>query len=66
LAERARRSLEDRVGALLDEERARYRSLLDGLLLQPRAADQVREAARRLDDLRFESAKLDKDSEGSL
>ncbi|HET9422754.1 MAG TPA: dynamin family protein [Nocardioides sp.] len=66
LAERARRSLEERVGALLDEERSRYRSLLDGLLLQPRAADQVREAARRIDDLRFESAKLQKGSEGSL
>ena len=66
LAERARRSLEERVGTLLDQERSRYRSLLDGLLLQPRAADQVREAARRIDDLRFESAKLQKDSEGTL
>jgi hypothetical protein len=65
LAERARQSLEERVGALLDEERARYRLLLDGLLLQPRAADQVREAARRIDDLRFESARLQAGSEGS-
>ncbi len=65
LAERARRSLEERVGALLDEERARYRSLLDGQLLQPGAADQVREAARRIDDLRFEASKL-KGPEGTL
>jgi hypothetical protein len=66
LAERARRSLEQRVGALLDEERARYRALTEGLQVQPRAADQVREAARRIDDLRFAAAKLDKGSEGSL
>ncbi len=65
MAERAKRSLEERVGALLDEERARYRSLLDGQLLQPGAADQVREAARRIDDLRFEASKL-KGLEGTL
>ena len=65
MAERARRSLEERVGALLDEERARYRALLDGQLLQPGAADQVREAARRIDDLRFEASKL-KGLEGTL
>jgi hypothetical protein len=65
LAERARRSLEGRVGALLDEERARYGSLTDGLLLDPRAADQVREAARRIDDLRFAASKLGKGPEGT-
>jgi hypothetical protein len=66
MAERARRSLEQRVGALLDEERARYRSLTDGLQVQPRAADQVREAARRIDDLRFAASKLEKGLEGTL
>jgi energy-coupling factor transporter ATP-binding protein EcfA2 len=64
LAERARRSLEERVGALLDTERARYRSLIDGLLVQPRAADQLREAARRIDDLRFAAAKAGKGPDG--
>ena len=48
-----------RVGALLDAERARYRALLDGLRLEPRAADQLRDAARRVDDLRFAAAKLE-------
>ena len=65
LAERARRSLEERVGALLDEERARYGSLTDALQLDPRAADQVREAARRIDDLRFAASKLGKGPEGT-
>jgi hypothetical protein len=66
LAERARRSLEERVGALLDEERARYRALTDGLQIEPGAAEQVREAARRIDDLRFAASKLGKCSEGTL
>jgi predicted GTPase len=66
LAQRARRSLEQRVGALLDEERARYRALTDGLQVQPGAADQVREAARRIDDLRFAASKVGKGSEGTL
>ena len=37
LAERARRSLEERVRALLDEERVRYLALIDALELQPGA-----------------------------
>jgi hypothetical protein len=65
LAERARQSLERRVGALLDEERARYGSLTDGLQLEPRAADQVREAARRIDDLRFAASQRARDHEGT-
>jgi hypothetical protein len=65
LAERARQSLERRVGALLDEERARYGSLTDGLQLEPRAADQVREAARRIDDLRFAASRRARDHEGT-
>jgi hypothetical protein len=64
MAERARRSLELRVGALLDEERARYGALIDGLQVQPRAAEQVRDAARRIDDLRFAASRLEKGSEG--
>ncbi|WP_240641297.1 dynamin family protein [Nocardioides ferulae] len=57
LAERARRSLEERVRALLDDERRRYLALLDALELTPDAAEQVREAARRVDDLRFAAAR---------
>jgi hypothetical protein len=65
LAERARRSLEERVGTLLDEERARYGSLTDGLDVRPGAADQVREAARRIDDLRYATSRLGKAPEGA-
>lgn len=53
LADRARRSLEQRVGALMDAERRRYLTLLDALALQPQAAEQLREASRKVDDLRF-------------
>ena len=53
LAERSRRSLEERVRGLLDAERARYTDLLDSLGIAPDAPDQLRSAARRVDDLRF-------------
>ena len=53
LAERSRQALELRVRALMEAERARYVRLLDGLALRPRAAEEVREASRRVDDLRF-------------
>jgi energy-coupling factor transporter ATP-binding protein EcfA2 len=53
LADRARRKLEVRVRALLDEERARFVDLLDNLGIEPGAADRVRAAARTVDDLRF-------------
>ncbi|HQR25753.1 MAG TPA: dynamin family protein [Nocardioides sp.] len=53
LAERARQDLESRVQQLMDSERARYLQLLDDLGLAPDAADQLRAAARRVDDLRF-------------
>ncbi len=59
LAERARRSLEERVAALLEDERGRYLVLLDALSLQPQAAEQLREASRRVDDLRFAAARND-------
>lgn len=57
MAQRARSALERRVTALLRDERARYLSLIDGLGLQAGAADQVRDAARRVDDLRFEASR---------
>lgn len=53
LAERARQDLEQRISALFDAERRRYTDLLDSLGVQPGAAVEVREAARRIDDLRF-------------
>jgi predicted GTPase len=59
LAERARLSLEERVRALFEEERARYLTLVDGLALQPQAAETLREASRRVDDLRFAAARGD-------
>ncbi len=53
LVERSRRSLEEHVRGLLEDERARYLRLVDGLALRPRSAEEVREASRRVDDLRF-------------
>ena len=53
LAERSRSSLEGRVRALLDAERARYLDLLDTLEIDPDAAEHLRAASRRVDDLRF-------------
>jgi energy-coupling factor transporter ATP-binding protein EcfA2 len=53
LAERARRTLEVRIRALLDEERHRYLDLLASLGLEPDAADSLRNAARAVDDLRY-------------
>lgn len=55
LAERARRSLEQRITALLADERARYLSRVDALALRPDAAERLREAARRVDDLRYQA-----------
>jgi predicted GTPase len=53
LAERSRLSLEARVGTLLDAERARYLDLLDSLELEDDSAEHLRDAAHRVDDLRF-------------
>jgi predicted GTPase len=53
LAERSRLSLEARVGTLLDTERARYLDLLDSLELVDDSAEHLRDAAHRVDDLRF-------------
>ena len=53
LSERARRKLEVRIRALLEEERARYTDLLVSLGIDPASADRVRNAARTVDDLRY-------------
>ncbi|WP_460809071.1 dynamin family protein [Nocardioides salsibiostraticola] len=56
LAERARLSLEERVRALLEQERARFLALLgDPAVAGPDVAEQVRTASRRVEDLRFAS-----------
>ena len=57
LAERARRSLTTRIRELMDTERARYTGLLDGLGLDAQTPEQLRTAARRVDDLRYESVR---------
>lgn len=53
LAERARRSLEQRVTELLDAERARFTDLLDALDLDPEAPEALRRASRLVEDARF-------------
>jgi hypothetical protein len=53
LAERARKDLETRVRELLEVERRRYTDLLDSLEVGADAPDRLRDAARRIDDLRF-------------
>ena len=57
----ARTSLERRVGGLLIAERARYLDLLSGLELPEDAARQLRAAARRVDDVRFEQSRAGSD-----
>jgi hypothetical protein len=53
LAQRARRDLEARTRTLLDAERRRFTDLLGTVEVDPAAADRLRAAARRVDDLRF-------------
>jgi energy-coupling factor transporter ATP-binding protein EcfA2 len=57
LAERARRDLEARVEALLDVERRRYLDLLESLEVSLEAPEQVRQSARRIEDLRYEAGR---------
>jgi hypothetical protein len=59
LAERSRVALEARVETLLDAERARYLDLLDSLELDEETPELVRDAARRVDDLRFAARQAD-------
>src|SRR5215217_5169597 len=58
LAERARKSLGFRVRDLMDAERARYVDLLDALALDPQTPEQLRAAARRVDDVRYQDMRL--------
>jgi hypothetical protein len=55
---RGRADLERRIGSLLAGERARALRLLDGLSLDEDAGRQLRSAARRVDDRRFEQSRV--------
>jgi hypothetical protein len=57
LALAARADLARRVSALMDEERQRYLERLDALELPTDADEQLRTLARRVDDLRFATAR---------
>ncbi len=56
LAERAKKDLDQRVDALMAAERARFTTIIDGLGLDPQKPEQLRAAARRVDDQRFAQA----------
>lgn len=57
VVEQARGGLTRRLTALMGAERARYLAPAAQWELKPDAADQLRQAARRVDDLRFAAAK---------
>ncbi len=57
VVEQARGTLTRRLTALMEAERARYLAPAAQWELKPDAADQLRQAARRVDDLRFAAAK---------
>jgi len=57
LAEQARADLATRVAALMDQERRRFLDRLDTLDLPTDSAEQLRALARRVDDLRFATAR---------
>ncbi|WP_322938097.1 dynamin family protein [Nocardioides bizhenqiangii] len=65
LRHRARESLEDRIRALLAGERNRYVAPADQWQLAPDAGEQLRAAARRVDDLRY-AATMQKGTGGHL
>ncbi len=53
LADDARRDLDRRVTALLEQENRRFVLLLDTLEMSVESPEEVREVSRRVDDLRF-------------
>jgi hypothetical protein len=57
LAERARRDLATQTTELLDSERRRFTDLLDSLTVDPDVPDRLRNASRRIDDLRLAAAR---------
>jgi len=65
LASRARSDLDRRVASLLTAEGARHLDLLESLGLDPGLPERVREAARRVDDVRFRSSRPAVDGAGT-
>ncbi|WP_239456432.1 dynamin family protein [Nocardioides solisilvae] len=65
LAERARQDLERRVAELYDAERARYLDLLASLGVDEGSPETLRQAARRVDDLRFAQSARQEPGAGS-
>ncbi len=65
LAERAREDLAARVDELMATERARYLGVVDDLGIDDEAPERLREAARRIDDLRFAATPTPLFEEGS-
>jgi hypothetical protein len=65
LAERARTDLRRRVAELLDGERARFTGVLDALAVDADGAERLREASRRVDDLRFAAAHMQHGTENA-
>ncbi|WP_395693688.1 dynamin family protein [Nocardioides sp.] len=61
LVERAGASLDRRVGGLLDADRARFAAVVTALGVAEDSAEQLRAAARRVDDRRFEQARGETD-----
>jgi dynamin family protein len=59
LVARGRADLERRVTGLLADEHRRFIVLVDGLAIEEEAGRQVRSAARRVDDRRFEQSRTD-------
>ena len=53
LAENARKDLHTRVEELFETERARYLEVLDGLKIDAKNPDRLRNVSRKIDDLRF-------------
>ncbi|WP_246086820.1 hypothetical protein [Nocardioides humi] len=57
MVDQARGTLARRLTTLMGAERARYLAPAAQWELKPDAPDQLRQAARRVDDLRFAAAK---------
>lgn len=65
LVEQAAADLRGRLTALLAPDHLRFQEVLGALGLEPGAAEQVRAAARRVDDRRFEQSRVPGETTGS-
>jgi hypothetical protein len=66
VVDRAAASLDRRLGTVLADDRRRWLDVLGGLELAAEAAEDLREAARRVDDRRFEQARADAGGSGTV